>query len=79
MVVGQARSAAAGASFGAAPLGLCRRAGVAGGITTIHRQGRTTRLQSLGSRKPIALEAAQAICEDMDLDWKALPGPASRV
>lgn len=69
MVVGQARSAAAGPSFGAAPLGT----------TTIHRQGRTTRLPLLGSRKPIALEAAQAICEDMDLDWKALPGPASRV
>jgi hypothetical protein len=45
---------------------------------TVHREGRTAQLPMIGSRKPIDLETARAVCQALALDWSELPGPAGR-
>jgi hypothetical protein len=45
---------------------------------TIHREGRTAELPSIGSHKAIEEDTARAVCEALGLNWSELPGPEGR-
>jgi hypothetical protein len=45
---------------------------------TVHREGRTARAPLIGSRTPIDIENARAVCQALALAWSEPPGPAGR-
>jgi len=47
-------------------------------VAQVRREGRTAELPQIGSDKPISQDEARGICAALGLDWRKLPGPASR-
>jgi hypothetical protein len=48
-------------------------------MVTVHREGRTAQVPLGGSRQLLDHRVVRAACEELGLDWRELPGPASRV
>jgi DNA-binding transcriptional ArsR family regulator len=46
---------------------------------TVRREGRRAVLYDATSHKDLDPEAVRRIVEELELDWRELPGPASRV
>jgi len=48
-------------------------------VVTVHREGRKAALPLGGAHLALDEEMVRQICQDLDLDWRELPGPRSRV
>lgn len=48
-------------------------------VVTVHREGRVAKLPLVGSRQDIDMRVVREICDQLGLDWTALPGPKDRV
>jgi hypothetical protein len=48
-------------------------------MVTVHREGKQSEVPLGGSRKNLDPRVVRRACEELDLDWTQLPGPASRV
>jgi hypothetical protein len=48
-------------------------------MVTVHREGKKSEVPLGGSQQILDPRVVRQTCEDLDLDWTQLPGPASRV
>lgn len=53
--------------------------GTGHGSVTVHREGRKAEVPLGGPRQILDAHVVRRACEELGLDWSALPGPQSRV